>query len=390
MKIIKKYGYLFLRFLACFFALVTLFTPKIGASEGAEYEYDRVPNEYAELAGGIRDELAAEMPDGIYSEDVGEVGAAVAEMCSVEYLFEALGSAVKLGFEDAARLFVMLSGVLVLASVFSALKSSVASETLSRAVSFCTSCALFGCVIAMQAEHFLRVDEFFERLSFIMSGMIPVGTAIYAMGGNLSTAAASNGTLYIFLAFCEEVCRASILPTAALCTAFSLCSSFSSGINLHGLSSAIKKCYTFVLGLIMTVLLTVLSTQTVLACAADSVSSRAAKLVASNIIPIVGGSVGDTLRTLSSSVGYLKSICGIGGILFIILLLLPTLVTLLLTRAVFILAVAVADLVGCESESKLLSELGSVYGILVAVVSMCSVMFILALTIFVRSTVAVG
>ena len=138
------------------------------------------------------------------------------------------------------------------------------------------------------------------------------------------------------------------------------------------------------------VLLTVLSTQTVLACAADSVSSRAAKLVASNIIPIVGGSVGDTLRTLSSSVGYLKSICGIGGILFIILLLLPTLVTLLLTRAVFILAVAVADLVGCESESKLLSELGSVYGILVAVVSMCSVMFILALTIFVRSTVAVG
>ena len=98
----------------------------------------------------------------------------------------------------------------------------------------------------------------------------------------------------------------------------------------------------------------------------------------------------DTLRTLSSSVGYLKSICGIGGIMFIILLVLPTLITLLLTRAVFILAVAVADLVGCENESKLLSELGSVYGVLVAVISMCSVMFILALTIFVRCTVALG
>ena len=140
----------------------------------------------------------------------------------------------------------------------------------------------------------------------------------------------------------------------------------------------------------MTVLLAVLSSQTLLSSAADSVSARAAKLVASNVIPIVGGSVGDTLRTLSSSIGYLKSVCGIGGIVFIILLVLPTLVTLLLTRGVFILAVAVADLVGCENESKLLSELGSVYGVLVAVVTMCSVMFILALTIFVRCTVALG
>ncbi len=390
MKVFKRHGFLFLRF--CLFSLsfIILLTLRVGASERETNEYTRVPKEYTELLEGLPSDISDSLPEDIYSGEVDKVGSAVAQMSSTEYLFSAVSSAVKFGIKDAVTLFVMLSGVLVLCSVFSAFKSTVASEAMSRAVSFCSSCALFGCVISLQAEHFMRVEEFFERLSFIMNGMIPVASVVYAMGGNLSTAAASSGTLYIFLAFCEQVCRTSVLPIAAVCTAFSLCSSFSANINLHGLSAAIKKCYTFVLGLMMTVLLAALSAQTVLSSAADTVSARAAKLVASNIIPIVGSSVGDTLRTLSSSVGYLKSICGIGGIIFIILLVLPTLITLLLTRAVFVLAVAVADLVGCENESKLLSELGSVYGVLVAVISMCSVMFILALTIFVRCTVALG
>ena len=359
-------------------------------SDEDKYEYGSIPKEYTELVEVLPRDISTALPEGIYSDDPEEVGSAVAEMCSAEYLFSVLTSAVSLGIKDAAKLFLMLSGVLVISAVFSAFKSSVASEAMSRAVSFATSCALFGCVISVQVGHFLRVDEFFERISLIMNGMIPVASVIYAMGGNLNTAAASSGTLYLFLSFCEETCRTSVLPVAALCTAFSLCSSFSSSINLHGLSSAIKKCYTFVLGLMMTVLLSVLSAQTVLSSSADTISARAAKLVATNVIPIVGSSVGDTLRTLSSSVAYLKSVCGIGGIIFILLLLLPTLISLLLTRGAFMLAVAVADLVGCENESKLLSELGSVYGVLVAVISMCSVMFIFALTIFVRCTVALG
>ena len=180
------------------------------------------------------------------------------------------------------------------------------------------------------------------------------------------------------------------MPVATVCTAFALCNSFSSTVNLNGIATSIKKCYTFVLGLIMTLLLATLSTQTVLSSSADTVSARAAKLVASNVIPIVGSSVGDTLRTVSSSVGYIKSVSGVGGIIFILLLVLPTFTTLLLSRAAFIISVGIADLLGCESQSKLLSELGSVYGMLIAVVTMCSVMFILALTIFVRCTVAAG
>ncbi len=377
-----------LRSLLIFVVLSCLLSMPVFAS-GRE-EIKSVPSPYASLIDEISDEVGEFLPEDIHSEDIDELGEAVRKMSSPEYLLAFFQNAVGLGINDAISLFVSLCGILCLSAVFSAFKGSFISEGIARAVSISSGVALFGCVMSVQTVHFLRVEEFFDRLSMIMNGMIPTIGIIYAMGGNLGTAAASSSTLYIFLAFCEEICRTSVLPVAAVCTAFSLCGTVSSTVKLGGLSSAIKKTYTFILGLIMTVLLAVLSSQTLLTSAADTVSARAAKLVATNVIPIVGSSVGDTLRTLSSSVGYIKSVCGVGGIIFILLLVLPTLITLLLSRGVFIFAVAIADLIGCDNESKLLSELGSVYGVLIAVVAMCAIMFVLAITIFLRCGIAVG
>ena len=368
--------------------ILLLLSARVFAAEAEDKA--SVPEAYSSLAGELEGEMDDFLPDGISSSDIDVVGEAVSKMTSAEYVFSFLKYTVGVGLDDAVSLLVSLCGILVLSAVFSAFKGSFGTGGMSKAVSICSSAALIGCVISVQAEHFFAIGDFFDRISLIMNGMIPTIGVIYAMGGNVTTASVSSSTLYIFLSFCEEICRTSVIGVGAICTAFSLCSSLSGGMRFGGLSSVVKKSYTFILGLIMTVLLAVLSMQTLLTSSADSVSARAAKLVASNVIPIVGSSVGDTLRTLASSVGYIKNVCGIGGIAFILILVLPIIVRLLLIRWVFVLAVAIAELIGCDSESKLLSELGSVYGVLIAVVSMCSVMFVLAITIFLRSSIAVG
>ena len=140
----------------------------------------------------------------------------------------------------------------------------------------------------------------------------------------------------------------------------------------------------------MTILLALLSSQTLLGSSADSVAAKGAKMITSSVIPIVGGAVSDTLRTLSSSVQYIKSVVGVSGIVFIIILLAPTLISLFVTRVAFLIAGGVADLLGCEGESRLICELSGVSGCMIAAVSMCSVMFVFAFNIFINSTVAVG
>lgn len=221
-----------------------------------------------------------------------------------------------------------------------------------------------------------------------MSALIPMAGTVWAMGGNVTTASAGTATLSLMLTAFETVCGKTVMPLSYFCMALALCHTLASDTGLGGLARAVKRVYTFSLGLMMTVLLASLGSQTALTAAADSTAARTAKAVSSAVIPVVGGSVGETLRTVASGVQYLKSVLGIGGILLIFFLLLPTLLSLLITRLVFLLASGVAELLGCESDGRLLSELGSIYGCLTAVVSMTSVMFILALSIFVKTVVA--
>ena len=129
--------------------------------------------------------------------------------------------------------------------------------------------------------------------------------------------------------------------------------------------------------------------QTVLTVASDSVAMRGAKMLAGSAIPVVGGSVGDTLKTVAGSVKFLKSTVGIGGIVLLCMLLLPTLLSVLLYRLSFIAAAACADYLGCSREAKLLSNFVTIYGYLLASVSICSVTFIFLLTLFVRCGIAI-
>lgn len=248
--------------------------------------------------------------------------------------------------------------------------------------------AVASALIGVQFSQLAGVSKYFERISSLMGAMIPVGSSVLAMGGNLSTAATSSATLSVFLGVCETLCAKTIVPVVCVSTALALCNTLNSELGLRGFASAIRKTYTFILGAVMTLLVASLSSQTALSSAADSAGARAARLISTTAIPIVGGSVGDTLRTVASGVSYLKTVVGVGGIVFVLMLVFPVLVSLILTRVVFLLTSGVADMLGCETEGKLLSELGSVWGTMIAVVAMCAVMFILALVIFVRITVA--
>ena len=375
----------FVCFAVAVFALLTV--AQLPAT--AETNAMGMPEGYTELPSLLPEGAEELLPDGIDSEDPQEAGDALARLTSPEELLRLVIRMTGIEIGGALRLLAKLCGLLMLAAVFSAIGKSIGSSALAETARFCTTTVIFAAIIHTQSEHLQGVVAYFERLSSLMSAMIPMMGTVWAMGGNVSTASAGTGTLYVFLSACEILCAKAVMPLCCFLTALALCNALSPQIGMRGLSGAVKKTYTFSMGMTMTVLLASLSTQTTLTAAADSVTARAAKTVSGTMIPMVGGSVGETLRTVAAGVQYLKSVIGVGGIVFLLLLTLPTLAGLVLTRLAFLLSVGVAEMLGCDGEGRLLGELGPVWGCMIAAVAMSSVMFILALTIFVRVTVAV-
>ena len=382
----KKYGKKALLLIFCIAFSFAVFSPRAHCEDGSTLA--QMPDGYSELSEVLPEDVKSSLPDGMLSSDAEAQGRALEEVLTPEYIFSFLGELLGVSLSSSVTLFVTVCGLLVISSALTALRGTVRSESLAAAARFCSTGAVFAALIYSQSEQLSEVAKYFERLDSLMKAMIPIGAAVLAMGGNIATASAASGTLPIFLTVAESLCAATVIPVSCACTALALGNSISPDMGLRGFSNAIRKTYTFILGTVMTLLLAILSSQTLLASASDSTGARAARLVSTTAIPVVGGTVSQTLGTVSAGVGYLKSVVGVGGIVFIAALLLPVLVSLILSRLVFLLTGGVADMLGCETEARLLSELGSIWGTLIAVVAMCAVMFILALVVLVKITVA--
>ena len=117
---------------------------------------------------------------------------------------------------------------------------------------------------------------------------------------------------------------------------------------------------------------------------------KSIKFAAGNWIPVVGGSVGDLFKTVSTSVGYIRGTIGLSGILLLLPTLLPTLVKLFLARAAWQLSASVADLLGCDTEKKLLEEFASLIGYLIAAVSITSSVLLLSFALVTHCVSALG
>ena len=355
------------------------------AIQGGETEAASVVSEWVGL---LPEDLASLLPEGMDEEDT--VGDAVLELTKPSRILSTLGKLVEVGVADALKLFAQLLGLLFIFSIFGAIRRSLSSGGVAEAVGFCSTLGIFSVILSLQGGHLERVVRCLENLTTLVGAMIPVMGTVWAMGGNVTTASAGTATLSVFLTACESLCAKSVIPVCCFCTAMALCQSLSPGMALRGVAEAVRKVYSFSLGLIMTVLVASLGSQTALTAAADSTTAKTAKVLSATVIPVVGGSVGDTLRTVASGVQYLKTVLGVGGIALIGILTLPTLISLVLIRGVFLVCTGIAELLGCEEEGRLLGVLASVYGCMIAVVAMSAVMFILALWIFVRTVVAVA
>ncbi len=342
---------------------------------------------------GFRDSLPSDvtdrLPDGALDTS-GGLAESVAEMSTGEYIVSVVLDVLGVGLFEAAKLFLALLCVLALSAVMGTVSVGLESQGLSGAMRFCSSAALMSVVVYTLYSHFSLLEDFFGKLWTMVGAMIPVTSSIWAMGGNVSTAATGSAWFYVMITVCQTLMSGTVIPVCCVLSVLGLCDSFSEEVKVGRIMSAIKKIYNFLLGFVMTVLLASLAAQTSLSASADTVAARSARLMSGTLIPVVGGSVGETFRTLAGGVSYLKNIFGIGGIIMIALLVVPVLLTVLLTRFVFMLAGGVADMIGCSNEARLLENLGDVYGTMLGVVACVSVIFILGLCMFIQTVVAVA
>ena len=353
-----------------------------------EQEAMTMPPDYTALPDVLPPEIEELLPDGLFSEDMEEALTATTELTEWRYLLTILASAMGVGLENTVGLLCVLVGIILLAAVCGHLREGLGGAG-GDVLSFCLRLTIYTAIVMQTVGMLSVVQTYFDRLMALTGGMIPVMGTLYALGGNLGRAAVSSELMLVFLGVCQYISATVTPPLCVACTSFSLMDALGVKLSLAPLCEQIKKWYASLLGLVMFLLTLAMSTQSVLAGKADTLGMRGIKYAVGNVVPVVGGAIAGTLSAVGTGVEMIRGVCGVAGIVLVALLLLPTLTELLLLRATLRLSSTVASMLSCEGEANLLGSMASLHGYLAAAVSVCSVTFVIALTLLIHSGSAI-
>ena len=357
-------------------------------SEVAQPKNEQASAEYAAFLESIPDEVRELLPSDFLDTDLSHAEAAVREGGGVNAIFSAVASITGLTLGQSLSLLAQICGILLLSAVFRALAPGNEKKGVGAALCFCSTLAISCTLLILQQDTLSKIERYFDTVRGLCTAFLPLMGTLYAMGGNIRAAVANHGVMSAFLTVLELLCSGTVIPIAGICLALALTEAISGRISLRPLAGLIKRTYTLSLSFLMLLLCFVLGTQSTLAKAGDTLGLRTARFAAGSFLPIVGGSISETLRTVAGSVEYLRSVAGTAAILALFFAFLPIFLSTLLTRVAFLLGGATAKLLSCEGEEKILGELASVYGYFLAVIACVFVMLVFSLTLFARCAAA--
>ncbi len=367
-------------------AILSLFMLSLQIFAAESYE-DELYTHSEFGANSITDALPEEIFDKLPSGDIFSSDG-FHERFSFEYFRGLIKATILETMTPAFRSTVGVMSLVIVASVLSMLKKTVrdggAATVFSFASSLCIMLALYNEAVSLTTT----VKTYITQLSAVVTAMVPVTVAINAAGGNLSSASVSASGMMIGLAFVENLSSAGLMPVLQLCFGLSIASGIGGGVNLSGISKLVRGVFTWILALSSAIISAVMTFQSSIAVHADTLSMRAIKFAASNAVPVVGGIAGDAVRAVAGSLSLIKSTVGWVGVILIAVMTLPILARVLLTRLGIRICETASDIIGLEREKNLLSDIGGLYGFLAAVCVISGLMFIYAMALFAKSSVA--
>ena len=367
-----------------YFLIVICLTVPIQADEPIDDITSSLEDEMTDfedsLPDYIKEILPPELFDGDYSSLIkGEINHTTFLKSIVDFILADLPNVLQ------SMSVIMI--IVIISSIFNTMTSSFNSETLKNSYSLCSSLCISITIFSMVSSLLNAAISYMKTLCTVMNAFAPVLTVMHIMSGNISSAALGNASMLMFISLIENVLIKILMPIVSVCLCFSLIKAISGNIDVGGISKFIRNSFVTITVFTMMIFSFVFSFQNVLTQSADSLSMKTAKFAIGSFIPIVGSSIGDALRTVTSSIVLVKNSCGIIAVICVVLLTLPIVVSFYLHKLSLDICSSLSNIIGCNKESSVIADASGICSFMLALVACTAVFFIFALTIFIKTTV---
>ncbi len=353
-----------------------------------QFHFDENPEEAADSAyetyiDGMPSEIQLQV------EKAGDAQGAIEEY-NVSYFLSLVKNAIGDALLPGFKTLYVLMGMVILASVFRMLSQTVKNGSLETVFSMCCLLCMALTLYEVQKSVFTLMQSMLDMLSNTMLMIVPVMEAVYLSSGNITSASVSGTGINLMITFIQTLYANVLAPCVGVCFLLSITAAVSGNRGVSFMAGALRGIVTGALMLIMTIMSFVLSMQSGIASAADTFAAKTIKFALGSYLPIIGGTVADSFSMVSGSLGVIKQLAGVTGIVVIVIVMLAPLASILVNRLALGITGAVAGVLGCDREQALFQETGSLCTLLLAIAIAAAVMYIFALSLFCKASLAYG
>lgn len=224
-----------------------------------------------------------------------------------------------------------------------------------------------------------------QGCTVFMSAFIPVFAVIVASSGATATAASMSSLLLGASQAVSFVSNFVVIPLLGGFLSISVATSVSPLLARSGIADGIKKLAFWIMSLLTTVFIGILSIQTAVNASADTLALKTAKFIVGSSVPVAGAVLSEALTTVTASIGILKSSIGVYGVVACCVIFLPLLAELFIWKVLLILNAVVSDLFSLPKISGLLRSVDTVISVIIGIILLTCAMFVISLSVVVSA-----
>ncbi len=295
----------------------------------------------------------------------------------------------KLFSEELLQVSTLMIDILIVIIIHSILNSIIGELGNAQVgkVAYFIQYIIIATLIIKASKNILNLTlESITNINNFMNLLVPILTTLSITTGAITTANLIQPTLLLIINISSNFISKFIVPLVTTSIVLSIISNISDKVQIGRLSKFFKSSVIWILGIILTIFIGVLSLEGTLSASVDGLTSKTAKAAVSNFIPVVGKILGDSVDSVIGCANILKNTVGIIGVIVILSIVVAPLIKIIVLWFYFKLVASICDIIADKKITNLIEQISDGYKILLAVLSSVSVMFVVGITLVLKIT----
>ena len=290
------------------------------------------------------------------------------------------------GKETISSIKVMLSIVVIIIihSVLKSVSEGLENKSVSQITYYVQYILIVTLIMTNFAEVITMVKDSINSLVGFSNSLVPLLITLMTTTGNVVSANIVQPILLFAIGFISNFIERVVIPITLVSTSLAIVSKVSDKVQLSRLSKFFKSSVVWVLGVVLTLFVGLVSLEGTLSSTVDGVTAKTAKAAVSNFIPVVGKILGDAVETVIGCTSILKNAVGVVGVVVIIGICIVPIIKLILLMTTYYIGSAVCEPIADEKIISLLGQMGDTFKILLAILSSIAVMLIIGTTLVIK------